>query len=55
MEITKLKNGLNKREYIKIKREAKRLAIVLKTDPENAEVYMKLVELYKILDEHKLN
>ena len=54
MEITKL-NDLTKREYKKITREAKRLAIALKTDPENAEVYMKLVELYKIMDEYKLN
>jgi len=55
MEITKLKNGLTKREYKKIKRQAKKLAITLKTDPENAEIYMKLVEIYKILDEYKLN
>ena len=55
MEATTLKKGLTKREYNKIKREAKRLANTLKKDPENAEAYMKLKEIYLILEHPKLN
>ena len=55
MELAKFKNGITKREYKKLEREAKKLALTLKQDPENAEAYMKLMEIYLILDNNKLN
>jgi len=53
MELIKSKKGLTKREYNKLKREAKKLAINLRKDPENAEAYMKLKEIYLVLDKLK--
>jgi len=53
MKLTNFKKGLTKREYNKIKKEAKRLAITLKNDPENAEAFMKLKEIYLVLESQR--
>ena len=53
--LTNFKAGLTKREYNKLKREAKKLADTLKKDPENAEAYMKLKRIYLVLENYALN
>ena len=55
MELTNLKKGLTRREYNKLKRKAQDLALTLQRDPENAEAYMKLKEIYLVLESQTIN
>jgi len=47
----KLKKNVSPQDYLKMKKEAHKLAKQLERDPTDAELYFKLKEIFSLIDE----